>query len=35
MTILPAKDLIAVAIIALVIAIAAMNTREARRPFWR
>jgi hypothetical protein len=35
MTILLSKDLIAVAIIALVIAIAAMNAREAHRTFWR
>jgi hypothetical protein len=35
MTILLTKDLIAVAIIALVVAIAAMSERGARRPFWR
>jgi hypothetical protein len=35
MTILLAKDLIVVAIIVLVIAIAAVNAREARRTFWR
>jgi hypothetical protein len=35
MTILLTKDLIAVAIIVLVVAIAAMSERQAKRPFWR
>jgi hypothetical protein len=35
MTILLTKDLIAVAIIALVIVIAAMNARGDKHPFWR
>jgi len=35
MTILLTKYLIAVTIIALVMAIAAMSERGARRPFWR
>jgi hypothetical protein len=35
MTILLTKDLIAVAIIALVMAIAAMSERGASRPSWR
>jgi hypothetical protein len=34
-TILLTKDLLAVAIIALVMAIAAMSERGAWRPFWR
>ena len=35
MTILFTKYLMAVAIVALVMAIAAMSERDAKRPFWR
>jgi hypothetical protein len=35
MTLLLTKDLIAVAIIALLVAIAAMSERQPKRPFWR
>ena len=35
MTILLSKDLLAVAIIALVVVIAAMSERGGRRAFWR